>query len=40
LNTCTRRRAMIARRTRRMSSSLLPENMTPLITSIQPGWVP
>jgi len=31
---------MIARRTRRISSSLLPANMTPLITSIQPGREP
>src|SRR3989442_12423532 len=28
---------MTARRTRRISSSLFPENMTPAITSIQPG---
>src|ERR1700674_574357 len=39
LNTCTLFRAMIARRTRRMSSSLLPLNMTPAITSIHPpAW--
>src|SRR3989442_12815108 len=28
---------MTARRTRRINSSLFPENMTPAITSIQPG---
>jgi hypothetical protein len=33
----TRCFAMIARRSRRMSSSLLPENMLPQITSIQPS---
>src|ERR1700693_3573284 len=39
LNTCTRFRAMIARRTRRISSSLLPLNITPAITSIHPpAW--
>src|SRR2546423_6612117 len=39
LNTCTRFRAMIARRTLRMSSSLLPLNMTPAMTSIHPpAW--
>src|SRR6202011_5825974 len=39
LNTCTRFRAMIARRTRRMSSSLLPLNITPAMTSIHPpAW--
>src|SRR3989442_14967452 len=31
---------MTARRTRRTSSSLLPENITPAMTSIQPGRVP
>src|SRR5436190_23943220 len=31
---------MTARRTRRTSSSLFPENITPAITSIQPGRVP
>jgi hypothetical protein len=31
---------MVARRTRRISSSLLPLNMTPLITSIHPGCIP
>src|SRR5438876_10505269 len=31
---------MTARRTRRISSSLLPENMTPAITSMRPGRVP
>src|SRR3954453_16821044 len=36
LNTCTRLRAIIARRTRGMSSSLFPLNITPQITSIQP----
>src|SRR3954468_7550264 len=36
LNTCTRLRAIIARRTRRISSSLFPLNITPQITSIQP----
>src|SRR5260221_10857092 len=36
LKTCTRFRAMVARRRRRISSSLLPENMGPQITSIQP----
>src|ERR1700682_5655508 len=39
LNTCTLFRAIIARRTRRMSSSLLPLNMTPAMTSIHPpAW--
>src|SRR5580692_6297916 len=36
LKTWTRLRAMVARRRRRISSSLLPENMGPQITSIQP----
>src|SRR5947208_783277 len=36
LNTCTRLRAIMARRNRRISSSLLPENIGPQITSIQP----
>src|SRR5437868_3086527 len=36
LNTSTRLRAIIARRRRRISSSLLPENIGPQITSIQP----
>src|SRR5229473_3246625 len=36
LKTCTRFRAMVARRRRRINSSLLPENMGPQITSIQP----
>src|SRR5262245_55671487 len=40
LKTCTRRRAMTPRRIRRISSSLLPLNMTPLITSMEPGRVP
>src|SRR2546429_2105058 len=31
---------MTARRTRRTNSSLFPENITPAITSIQPGRVP
>jgi hypothetical protein len=39
LNTWTRFLAMSERRTRRMSSSLLPENITPAITSIQPPAV-
>src|SRR5215210_7618596 len=39
LKTCTRFRAMIARRTRRISSSLLPLNITPAMTSTQPpAW--
>src|ERR1700686_1537370 len=39
LNTCTRFRALIRRRTRRISSSLLPLNMTPAMTSIHPpAW--
>src|ERR1700687_4741744 len=39
LTTCTLFRAIIARRTRRMSSSLLPLNMTPAMTSIHPpAW--
>src|SRR5690349_2152203 len=37
LKTCTFLFAMIARRTRRMSSSLLPLNITPQTTSIQPA---
>src|SRR3984893_2457207 len=36
LNICTRWRAIPARRSRRMSSSLLPENIGPTTTSIQP----
>src|SRR5215475_2175039 len=40
LNTWTFLRAMIARRTRRMSSSLFPLNITPQMTSIQPVAVP
>ena len=36
LNTCTRRFAICARRKRRMSSSLLPLNMLPTMTSIHP----
>src|SRR3954469_4380988 len=36
LNTWTFFFAIIARRTRRISSSLFPENITPQITSIQP----
>src|ERR1041385_2606095 len=36
LKTCTRLRAIMARRRRRMSSSLLPENIGPQITSIHP----
>ena len=39
MKTWTRFRAIIDRRTRRMSSSLLPLNMTPAMTSIQPpAW--
>ena len=37
LKICTRWRAICARRSRRMSSSLLPLNMLPVMTSIQPG---
>ncbi len=37
LKICTVCRAICARRSRRMSSSLLPLNMLPVITSIQPG---
>src|SRR5690242_2186022 len=36
LKICTRWRAISARRRRRISSSLLPENMGPTMTSIQP----
>src|SRR5436190_3141191 len=36
LKTCTRFRAMVARRRRRINSSLLPENIGPQTTSIQP----
>src|SRR6185369_17288598 len=36
LKTSTRFRAIMARRNRRISSSLLPENMGPQITSIHP----
>src|ERR1035438_3397722 len=36
LNTCTLLRAIMARRSRRINSSLLPENMGPQITSIHP----
>jgi hypothetical protein len=36
LNSCTRLRAIVARRTRRNSSSLFPLNITPAMTSIQP----
>ena len=39
LKTCTLLRAMIDRRTRRISSSLLPLNITPAITSTHPpAW--
>src|SRR5215204_4811128 len=38
LNTRTRCRAIWARRSRRISSSLLPLNMLPVITSIQPWF--
>jgi hypothetical protein len=37
LKICTRWRAICARRRRRMSSSLLPLNMLPVMTSSQPG---
>ncbi len=37
LKICTRCFAICARRSRRMSSSLLPLNMLPVMTSIQPG---
>src|SRR5688500_11052873 len=49
LKSCTFWRAIWARRTRRMSSSLLPLNMLPVMASIQPapapgrgftGWTP
>jgi hypothetical protein len=40
LNTCTRLFAISARRTRRMSSSLFPLNITPQMTSIQPRAPP
>ena len=36
LKICTRWRAIWARRMRRISSSLLPLNMLPVMTSIQP----
>src|SRR3977135_505999 len=36
LKICTRWRAICARRSRRISSSLLPENIGPTTTSIQP----
>src|SRR6266542_1182080 len=36
LKTCTRLRAIMDRRSRRISSSLLPENIGPQITSIHP----
>src|SRR5579862_8551554 len=38
LKTSTRLRAIMARRRRRISSSLLPENMGPQMTSIQPTF--
>jgi hypothetical protein len=40
LKICTFCRAICARRSRRMSSSLFPLNMLPTMTSIQPcpGW--
>src|SRR5580658_8203871 len=38
LKTCTRLRAMRARRRRRISSSLLPENIGPQTISIHPMW--
>ena len=38
LKTWTRWRAISARRMRRMSSSLLPLNMLPVMTSIQPWF--
>src|SRR5665213_940321 len=37
LKTCRRFRAMMQRRSRRISSSLLPENIGPQIASIQPS---
>src|SRR6188472_815450 len=37
LNTCTRFRAILARLSLRISSSLLPENIGPQMTSIQPA---
>src|SRR5262245_62072229 len=37
LNSCTFWRAICARRTRRMSSSLLPLNMLPVMTSMRPA---
>src|SRR5690606_16538394 len=41
LNTATRWRAMRARRRRRCSSSVFPENMQPVITSSNPQpWAP
>jgi hypothetical protein len=36
LKTCTRFRAIMARRSRRINSSLLPENMGPQMASIHP----
>jgi hypothetical protein len=39
LKICTSCRAICARRRRRISSSLLPLNMLPAMTSIQPGLV-
>src|ERR1700730_13781882 len=36
LNTCTRLRAIMARRSRRINSSLFPENIGPQIASIHP----
>jgi hypothetical protein len=38
LKTCTARRAMTARFTRRMSSSLFPLNIEPTMTS-SPAWL-
>src|SRR5712692_1026743 len=40
LNTCTRCRAICARRTRRISSSLFPLNMLPQMTSMRPAARP
>jgi hypothetical protein len=37
LKTCTFRRAILARRKRRINSSDFPENIEPVITSIHPA---
>jgi hypothetical protein len=36
LKTCTFWRAMVARRRRRINSSVLPQNVEPVITSMEP----